>query len=226
MSAFRAARAAASVAVATATLSVGTLFVGISGTALAVQDFDCVDFTYQEDAQAVYDADPSDPHGLDGNDNDGLACESLPHRPAPAPQEPPAPVEPPAPAPAEVPALAQPPAPAQRPGPAPVEPPAPARAAPTDRDCPAFASQADAQAALDADPSDPERLDADRDGVACESLFGEPDSDDQQVEVHPVGGVATGGTDSSSSGNGVLGLLITGLLTAAALVGLRRARRS
>lgn len=35
--------------------------------------------------------------------------------------------------------------------------------------CPAFASQADAQAVLRADPSDPNRLDADKDGLACET---------------------------------------------------------
>jgi hypothetical protein len=46
-----------------------------------VADKDCSDFKYQEDAQAVYDQDPSDPNGLDGEDNDGKACESLPHRP-------------------------------------------------------------------------------------------------------------------------------------------------
>jgi len=34
--------------------------------------------------------------------------------------------------------------------------------------CADFASQADAQAVLRADPTDPNRLDADRDGVACE----------------------------------------------------------
>ncbi|KAA9154200.1 calcium-binding protein [Amycolatopsis acidicola] len=45
-------------------------------------DLDCRDFQYQEDAQAVYDQDPSDPNGLDGDDNDGIACESLPHRPS------------------------------------------------------------------------------------------------------------------------------------------------
>jgi hypothetical protein len=38
----------------------------------------CGDFDSQEAAQSVYDADPSDPNGLDGNDDDGLACESLP----------------------------------------------------------------------------------------------------------------------------------------------------
>ena len=46
--------------------------------------YDCEDFTYQEDAQAVYDQDPSDPYGLDGPIGDsftgepGVACEELP----------------------------------------------------------------------------------------------------------------------------------------------------
>jgi excalibur calcium-binding domain-containing protein len=35
--------------------------------------------------------------------------------------------------------------------------------------CAVFTSQADAQAVLRADPSDPNRLDGDRDGIACES---------------------------------------------------------
>lgn len=38
-------------------------------------DLDCSDFTSQSQAQAVYDADPSDPNGLD-RENDGIACES------------------------------------------------------------------------------------------------------------------------------------------------------
>ena len=42
--------------------------------------YDCPDFPYQEDAQKVYDRDPSDPYGLDA-DNDGIACEDQPHRP-------------------------------------------------------------------------------------------------------------------------------------------------
>jgi micrococcal nuclease len=46
----------------------------------------------------------------------------------------------------------------------PAPPPAPVR----DRDCADFAGQAAAQAALV--PGDPERLDADNDGIACESL--------------------------------------------------------
>jgi len=51
----------------------------------------CDDFTYQEEAQAVYDQDPSDPHGLDGvpgesfTGEQGVACEELPHRPGVGP---------------------------------------------------------------------------------------------------------------------------------------------
>jgi hypothetical protein len=43
-------------------------------------DKNCSDFTYQEEAQAVLDATPGDPNNLD-SDHDGIACESLPHRP-------------------------------------------------------------------------------------------------------------------------------------------------
>ncbi|MGW6008346.1 excalibur calcium-binding protein [Streptomyces sp. NPDC055210] len=52
-----------------------------TGTAHA-QDLDCRNFTYQEDAQAVYDQDPSDPNRLDEDQgpDDGIACEVLPRR--------------------------------------------------------------------------------------------------------------------------------------------------
>jgi len=40
-------------------------------------DLDCSDFDTQTEAQAVLDADPSDPNGLDG-EGDGVPCESLP----------------------------------------------------------------------------------------------------------------------------------------------------
>lgn len=60
-----------------------------------------------------------------------------------------------------------------------------------DRDCADFATQAEAQAALTANPSDPERLDADDDGIACENAFG---TEGRQVAVFPLGGVATGGS--------------------------------
>ena len=41
-------------------------------TPTGAQNLNCSDFTYQEDAQAALDADPSDPNGLD-DDNDGSA---------------------------------------------------------------------------------------------------------------------------------------------------------
>ena len=54
-------------------------------------DVSCSSFTYQEDAQAELDRDPSDPNGLDGPvgpASDGIpnrACESLPSRSGVAP---------------------------------------------------------------------------------------------------------------------------------------------
>ncbi len=41
------------------------------------EDLDCIDFMFQEEAQAIFDQDPSDPFNLDPND-DGFACSSLP----------------------------------------------------------------------------------------------------------------------------------------------------
>lgn len=54
---------------------------GFSSLAVAAgaQDpLNCDDYTTQEEAQAAYDADPRDAHGLDGSDNDGVVCASLP----------------------------------------------------------------------------------------------------------------------------------------------------
>jgi hypothetical protein len=48
----------------------------------------CMDFTYQEEAQRIYDQDTRDPCGLDGQigaayeGQQGVACEELPHRPS------------------------------------------------------------------------------------------------------------------------------------------------
>lgn len=67
-----------------------------------------------------------------------------------------------------------------------------------DRDCGDFATQADAQAALQ--PGDPERLDDDNDGQACETLPGgtgesaaTTGAGTTQVRATPVGGVEAGG---------------------------------
>lgn len=59
--------------------------------------------------------------------------------------------------------------PASKPQPAPKRPPA------GDLNCTDFRSQAEAQAALRADPSDPWDLDRDRDGLACETRPGPKD---------------------------------------------------
>ncbi len=70
--------------------------------AMAQNQFNCSDFATQEEAQAVYNADPSDPNMLD-EDNDGIACESLPQTipppPPPPPSVPPPPDPPPPPGP-------------------------------------------------------------------------------------------------------------------------------
>ncbi|CAM5710184.1 hypothetical protein STAFG_1153 [Streptomyces afghaniensis 772] len=66
--------------------AIGTLFaiaaiVPLADPAHARQDLDCRDFSFQEDAQAVFDADPSDPNRLDEDQgpDDGIACEALAH---------------------------------------------------------------------------------------------------------------------------------------------------
>lgn len=57
--------------------------------------YNCSDFKFQEDAQAELELTwPSDPHQLDGNDGDGIACEGLPSRPVDPPTNP-DPVDPP-----------------------------------------------------------------------------------------------------------------------------------
>ena len=69
-------------------LSVMTVLMLASVASAQTVELDCVDFATQGEAQAVYDQDPSDPNGLD-EDDDGRACETLPsvapqQRPLPA----------------------------------------------------------------------------------------------------------------------------------------------
>jgi len=111
-----------------------------------------------------------------------------------------------------------------------------------DRDCADFASQAEAQEALDGRVGDPERLDANDDGVACESYFREAaattrstpepsrtsapeaEEDDEanegdeegQVKVLPQGGVDTGdgSTEQPAPATALIALAGMGLLAA------------
>ena len=98
-----------------------------------------------------------------------------------------------------------------------------------DVDCPDFSTQAEAQAEYDADPSDPNRLDADDDGIACETLpgGGGGTSDDGVAEdddaVVPEGGVDTGaGGTAGVESEGLLVLGGVAVAGAAALVLYRR----
>jgi hypothetical protein len=89
-----------------------------------------------------------------------------------------------------------------------------------DRDCPDFSSRAEAQAAYDADPSDPERLDADDDGEACEDYdygdSGEPETGTTRVPKRvETGG---GGTASGNTGAIVVAILALAGLTAGTVV--------
>lgn len=64
--------------------AIAVLATAAAGTALlaapaAAVDYDCSDFVYQEDAQAMLDRYPGDPFNLDADD-DGIACELLPRR--------------------------------------------------------------------------------------------------------------------------------------------------
>ena len=62
-------------------------------------------------------------------------------------------------------------------------------------DCEDFASQADAQAAYRADPTDPAGNDADGDGIACELYDG---FEDAATDLEPIEGVgADTGTEST-----------------------------
>ena len=97
----------------------------------------------------------------------------------------------------------------------------PAMAQGADRDCPDFPTQQQAQAALESRAGDPERLDGNKDGVACESEFGttgaqsgsagdESGAGDEQVSDVPSGSADAGG--GSTAGMPV-GLVTAGGLT-------------
>jgi len=93
----------------------------------------------------------------------------------------------------------------------------------TDRNCPDFATQREAQEALDARTGDPEGLDGDGNGYACESKFGKPQGRDStpaagpgdrpQVDDVPRGSVDTG--DGSTEGAAFAPVALIGGMAAA-----------
>jgi hypothetical protein len=88
--------------------------------------------------------------------------------------------------------------------------------------CEDFSSQDDAQAVYDEDTSDPNRLDDDDDGEACEDFdysgFEEVEFTDASVDEYPREGIASGGGSTASGGPSPLPLLLSagafGLLAA------------
>ena len=104
-----------------------------------------------------------------------------------------------------------------------------------DRDCPDFATQAEAQAAFDAVPGDPERLDADNDGQACEDQAyagvstsapaATTTTTSGQVSTRPAGAVAAGDGSAADSGS-ALPYVVGGLAFAGAGGAALAARRS
>ncbi|MCU1606446.1 MAG: uncharacterized protein JWP46_2911 [Modestobacter sp.] len=100
-----------------------------------------------------------------------------------------------------------------------------------DVDCADFASQAQAQAVLVGDPGDPNGLDANRNGVACENYpyAATSPGPGTQVAAVPAGGVAAGdGTAAAGSSpeGSALPYVLGGLAFAAAGGSLVAARRT
>ena len=60
------------------------LSVSMAAPAMAADVYNCGDFTWQDEAQAIFDQDPTDPNQLD-DDDDNEACETLPSRAVTAP---------------------------------------------------------------------------------------------------------------------------------------------
>jgi hypothetical protein len=90
-------------------------------------------------------------------------------------------------------------------------------------DCDDFETQAEAQAELEADPSDPNNLDFDDDGIACEELSGgeetvPPGGDGDEVPVPDSVETGAGGTAQTGvSGRAIVaGALLLALVFGAA----------
>ncbi len=106
----------------------------------------------------------------------------------------------------------------------------------SDLDCADFASQAEAQATFDADPSDPNGLDADGDGIACEEdgtgvTPTQPDiqySPDETTDMQYTTTPTTAATPITMPATGGISLILplAGLLLGTGILGLAIARRN
>jgi hypothetical protein len=96
----------------------------------------------------------------------------------------------------------------------------PAAAQEADLDCKDFNSQAEAQAKLEADRSDPHRLDADNDGQACEAFpYAQAGGQDQ-----PAGGTGEQGLPFTGPRESLLPLGLALIVVGAGAVGFTRYR--
>lgn len=112
----------------------------------------------------------------------------------------------------------------------------PAVASAGDLDCPDFATQAEAQQVFEQDESDPNGLDADDDGIACEVHFGggsrlsaaAPSAAAPRAAgssaATPVGGVQTGlgGTADDPNLAPLMAVIALGLASGAGFIAFRR----
>ena len=121
------------------------------GPEVAFEDHNCDDFGTWRAAQDFFESEggpDADPHGLEGNDNDGIVCESLPGAPRDDPEPP-----------------------------APISEPSSSEDDFVDRNCDDFETWRAAQNFFESEGGpndDPHGLDANSDGVACQSLPGAP----------------------------------------------------
>jgi Excalibur calcium-binding domain len=103
-----------------------------------------------------------------------------------------------------------------------------------DLNCSDFATQAEAQTVYNADPTDPNNLDADHDGIPCESRDGGTTTQTEdgtalgtsQVKTQPSGAVAAGDGSSSTDEGSALPYLAGGVALTAAGGAAFAARRS
>lgn len=186
---------------------------GAVGSAGAQGDLDCGNFGSRAEAQANLDANPSDPNGLDANDN-GQACENYNYSGGANGGADPV-------------------------DEAPTDPVDPDGDGSDDLDCADFATQEAAQAEYDVDPSDPNGLDRDDDGYACEVFFGyigdpiagqpdvdsgvgDDDSGDGAVTGLPDTGAGTGTSPANDSTVAIVASALSFLAFAGAVIASRR----